>query len=350
MKPTPPSRRNHDSNVNVVVFSPNGRQLVSCSNDTTVRVWDVPTGACLQILEGHWSKVNAVAYSPDGKQLVSCSLDGTVRIWDVSPGASLQTFLDISSSVSAVAFSPDGKQLASGSDNKKLRVRNLATGAVLWTFNDSVGATPSVLLSDSCWVYAVAFSPDGKQLSSSSRDKKLRVWDLVKGILLQIFELDIAVRSLSYHSDGSIMTDHGWLDVTAPRDNMLPSSIATLAPLGPRIFLQDDWIGYGEDRMLWLPPDYRPSCSAVRENIVCLGHHSGRVSIFEFRFPWCGNQTELDSDEPPLCVSQTEWHEAPKIVRIPRSPRFTPRYANVRKTDSREPPYRISKRTHLEFK
>jgi WD40 repeat protein len=192
--------------------------------------------------------------------------------------ATLQTLEGHLSSVWAVAFSPNGKELASGSSDKTIRIWDVATGATLQT-----------LEGHSDYVWAVAFSPNGKQLASGSSDTTIRIWDAATGATLQTLEINTVVTILSYSSNGSIMTNRGRFDAISLHDNWALSS--SLSPVlsqpvafRPNIFVQDEWIMHGENRMLWLPPDYRYFCSAIYENVVCLGHRSGRVSIFEFLF------------------------------------------------------------------
>ena len=70
-----------NSNVNTVVFLPNGEYLASGSNDNTIGVWRVSSGELIKILTGHSSYVRSVVFSPNGEYLASGSRDNTIRVW-----------------------------------------------------------------------------------------------------------------------------------------------------------------------------------------------------------------------------------------------------------------------------
>jgi eukaryotic-like serine/threonine-protein kinase len=78
--------RGHSENVISVAYLPDGKHIVSGSNDKTVKIWDAQSGEEKCTLRGHSGILTSVAYSPDGKHIASASWDKTVKIWDSTNG------------------------------------------------------------------------------------------------------------------------------------------------------------------------------------------------------------------------------------------------------------------------
>jgi WD40 repeat protein len=171
-----------------VGFSPDGKTLVSSGGkDSTIQLWDTETVALLRTLTGHSDFVFSVAFSPDGKVLASGSFDTTLKLWDVKTGALFRTLSGHRGHVMPAVFSPDGKTLASSGDDATIKVWDTATGALLWT-----------LMGHSDRVRSVVFSPNGKLLASGSDDASVRLWAAETGRLLRkIMPLDPLLQPLA---------------------------------------------------------------------------------------------------------------------------------------------------------
>ena len=183
----------HSNQITSVVFSTDGRHLISGSFDETVRVWNLESGTC-RILDNHAGKVTSVAISSDNKCLIFSSYDGTIHFcfleFEKDPQS---TVLNIGMS-SAMAFSPKGAQMACGSWDKTVWIWNLNNNSTDFSIQKLAGHTGSV--------NSVAYSPDGKQLASGSTDKTVRVWDLESGTCRILSGHKRGVRSVAYSPDG----------------------------------------------------------------------------------------------------------------------------------------------------
>ena len=115
----------HESRVFKAAFSPDSRCLATCSQDRTIRLWEIGSGAC-RVLRGHTDVIYAVVFHPDGTRLATAAHDGAVWLWDVARGEELVRLRGHTDYVWSLAFSPDGAMLASGSGDNTVRLWDTA--------------------------------------------------------------------------------------------------------------------------------------------------------------------------------------------------------------------------------
>lgn len=131
-----------------------------------VRLWDLNTGRELRHFQGHSSLVRSMVFSPDGRQILTASDDKTARLWDAGTGKELRRFEGHADAVCCVAFSSDGRQIVTASDDKTVRLWDAAAGSEICLFAGSSGAK------------AAAFSADGSSVFTGYYGGALGIWDV----------------------------------------------------------------------------------------------------------------------------------------------------------------------------
>ena len=116
----------HTQRISASTFSPDGRYILSASDDGTTKVWLAESGECAFSLEGHREAVRQARFSPDGNCIATASLDRTVRLWMSGDGSCLATFADHEAPVGHIVFSPDGKTLASGDSEGVVHIHDIS--------------------------------------------------------------------------------------------------------------------------------------------------------------------------------------------------------------------------------
>jgi WD40 repeat protein len=181
----------HAGSVKAMVYSPDGKSLLTASADHSTLVWEPATGRELLRLEGHFSDVQAVACSPDGTRAVTASDDATIRFWNLRSGEQLFRLHDLSEPATALAWTPDGKQVVAACRDGNAYLWNVETREQVRTF---AGHTAPVV--------DLALTPDGKTLVTGSWDSTAIVWDLKSGDKRQRLEHPSVVETVAVSADG----------------------------------------------------------------------------------------------------------------------------------------------------
>jgi WD40 repeat protein len=201
----------HPDAVRATTFSPDSHWLVTGSDDTKVRFWNLETKQLTMTLKRQKDQVTTVRFSPEGEWFATAGHDKVLQIWSATKGdvseAEKLTLLKrlevFEATVSDFMFSPDGRYLAALSMDLKMRLWETQTWSLLASWD-----VPGLI------TWSLAFSPDGQWLAASSAGETegfLSVWSTRH---LEILGSQPLTLSLNAPSKGlAFSADSRWLAV-----------------------------------------------------------------------------------------------------------------------------------------
>ena len=142
---------------------PASNLLASGSRDETVRLWDVRSGRCVNVIPAHADPVTSVKFNSDATVLMSGSYDGVVRMWSTATGACLRTFTNH-------AANPNDNPAANANDGGDSSRGTLAPAA-----SSTIHRGPSAPVGHASW------SPNDRYVLVSTLDDRVRLIDAVTG-------------------------------------------------------------------------------------------------------------------------------------------------------------------------
>ncbi|MCC6234266.1 MAG: serine/threonine protein kinase [Verrucomicrobiales bacterium] len=195
----------HTGEIVAMLFTRDGRSLVTASGDHSVRLWDYAAQRQSGAFRGHLNEVWAIAESPDGRWILSGAKDGGLNVWPNRPSEEGELLGE--PGWVPLQFSEDGDQLAVLTPRGSVAWVEPRSGRIdreIALDRDRVPLGPFGLLG------TVAVSADFRVMAQGGRDGRVRVWDMSSGAsrLLKIAEGPAEYLALS--RDGKLLYTGGW--------------------------------------------------------------------------------------------------------------------------------------------
>ncbi|UAA37136.1 WD40 repeat domain-containing protein [Paraneptunicella aestuarii] len=153
----------HTDDVEFVCFNPVNDSIATCSRDKSIRIYD-GSGKQQRVLLGHEADVLTVQWMADGEQLVSTSDDGTIRTWNANTGEMLAMYDFEGVETDTIVVSSDGAIFA-GNDEGEISL--LQGGELQQTFQ-----------AHDAGIKRLVYSETSKRLVSLSYDRTVKIWQL----------------------------------------------------------------------------------------------------------------------------------------------------------------------------
>ena len=181
---------NTNNTIRQVAYSPDGSKIATVFNNSKIAIWDAVSGREICRLAGHGNNpIHGIVFSPNGRQLASNSdRDSNIKIWDTSTGALIRNIPQ--SSAQSIAFSPDGNRIAVYfyGDDRGIKIWNTTNGTEIRTLQYALNS--------------LIFSPDGRQILTTSNDRTIRIWDSGNGQTIRTINGEGRINRAAYSPNG----------------------------------------------------------------------------------------------------------------------------------------------------
>ncbi|KAI6136057.1 WD40-repeat-containing domain protein [Pisolithus sp. B1] len=236
----------HESIINSVCYSADGRLVASASDDEKIGLWDAITGQSLwSTFTSHTDGILVVGFMTDSRTVVSLSRDRVVLVWKVATGEVEQQFRISLDARSLATLSNDGERLlaahrsgitvwntitmeptvtialdgpmvlcmALSQDTTKVAFGMADNSIHLWDLKNDEARSPHLEGGTGLPLY-IAWSPDGRTISSVAQDGTLRVWSVESRTCM----------SQSHRTMGPITYSPGGSFIVCPGDDGFPDT------------------------------------------------------------------------------------------------------------------------------
>ena len=201
-------QQGHASDMTCLCYSPDGSLLATGGQDSKIKLWTCSTGFCFVTFSEHQSAVTGLVFTNNGKVVISSSLDGTVRAFDMTRYRNFKTLTTPRPvQLSCVSVDSSGDLIAAGGkDVFEVYLWSLTTGRLVEVLGGHEGPLGGVAFSP---------SPTSTMLATVSWDKTLRIWDAISATATrEVIQLGSDGLALAWRPDGqriSVATLQGHL-------------------------------------------------------------------------------------------------------------------------------------------